>query len=367
MATSQFYSVCLAHESIRACRTLLLASPCPSSRSFMLTQSMAAVAPKLRLPILSFRGSSGYGLYGPYGRSRFSCRAFSAIGSSPRSRKTADIQNPREEIRKLDEEIHRLERERRSVGKGKNAGPLGGGGKAVYGGRKGNAGDNAAKEPRHAKLAPSNRKAKFAAASGSSPNVNARAMARYAQEEEEDEEDDDEDIMEDDDDDIVDEDDEELGDDFSSDAEMFMETTDAEKEGETEASGPASSETPAMSEKPSSGTLETPILDPSEAASPISEAPIEDDVSVEGVPVEGVPVEGVPAEGVPAEGGAPGTKHPWKAWNDFFDVLEQKNYFKDVPPAKFSMEGEGYLRFQSSAHMKRAILEFSRERDDIIR
>ena len=61
------------------------------------------------------------------------------------------------------------------------------------------------------------------------------------------------------------------------------------------------------------------------------------------------------------------SKHPWKEWNAFFDVLKDKNYFKEVPGLESDLEGEGYLRFQSSSYMKHAILEFSRERDDIIR
>ena len=60
-------------------------------------------------------------------------------------------------------------------------------------------------------------------------------------------------------------------------------------------------------------------------------------------------------------------KHPWKVWNAFFDMLKQNNYFKDVPNLESILEGEGYLHFQNSTHMRRAILEFSRERDDIIR
>ena len=60
-------------------------------------------------------------------------------------------------------------------------------------------------------------------------------------------------------------------------------------------------------------------------------------------------------------------KHPWKVWNAFFDMLKQNNYFKDVPNLESILEGEGYLQFQNSTHMRRAILEFSRERDDIIR
>eukprot|EP00250_Pteridium_aquilinum_P012409 c20712_g1_i1 orf=110-673(+) len=186
MATSQFYSVCLAHESIRACRALLLASPCPSSRAFLHTQT------KLRFPQSSF-----HGLHRPSGPSPFACRAFSAIGSSSRRGKSAETpQNPREEIRKLDEEIRRLERERRSVGKEKNSGVSGAGEKAVYGGRKGNASnddlsDRAGNKPRYGKPAGTGRSAKLAASAGSSRNANARAMARFAQEEVEEEEEED--------------------------------------------------------------------------------------------------------------------------------------------------------------------------------
>jgi hypothetical protein len=48
-------------------------------------------------------------------------------------------------------------------------------------------------------------------------------------------------------------------------------------------------------------------------------------------------------------------------------MLKQNNYFEDVPNLDAILDGGGYLQFQDSTHMRRAVLEFSRERDDIIR
>ncbi|KAI5073044.1 hypothetical protein GOP47_0011057, partial [Adiantum capillus-veneris] len=125
-------------------------------------------------------------------------------------------------------------------------------------------------------------------------------------------------------------------------AKMYMETSDEDQLCKDETSSLTSS----VLKKPEAEPTE--VLEPIQAQKeePINEPAIVDDVDSEG---------------------GPRIKHPWKEWNDFYDVLYQNNYFKDVPPEKSSMEGEGYLKFQSSTHMKRAILDFGRERDDIIR
>ncbi|MCO5560896.1 hypothetical protein L7F22_014516 [Adiantum nelumboides] len=339
MATSQFYSVCLAHESIKACRALLLTSPCHFPRRFLHLKAMSVSQ-------FTFQQStSDYGCGGP---SSFTCRAFSSVGPSSRSKKpTPTSQNPREEIRKLDEEIRRLEKERRSVGKPIKQ-MLDAGEKSLHGEKKGNAGwgSDASSKAKYGKSSPIGGNAKFAASTGSSRGANARALARYEQEDTEEEDDvdfEEEDAIDSDkDSDVSVADDDELGEDFSSDAEMCMESSDDDQLCKDETSSVAS----CTSKKPDADPTEVLESSQVEKEDLVNETPSVNDVKSEG---------------------GHSIKHPWKEWNDFYDVLCQKNYFKDVLPNIPVMEGEGYLRFQASAHMKRAVLDFSRERDDIIR
>ena len=60
-------------------------------------------------------------------------------------------------------------------------------------------------------------------------------------------------------------------------------------------------------------------------------------------------------------------KHPWKEWNDFFTMLQQKDYLKAFLPHLASSNNGDYLQFLSSSQVKRALLLFSQMEDDIIR